>query len=892
MAWIGSAVRCGSAPLATRQNDSLQSLIAKHLEDPAFAEFAHSEDFTATSVDRGIQRWEHSHLVAALDTLNSYQRDRRARSNLHVNGHRLPMKRSFRHDPRTKLIELLKRWLRLHAASTQVQEDEVRSICNFCRDLLNHPGLFPSRNPRSFLRTIAEVYDHLQWQLRDVLEKDRSCADLAQRALTLSRNLVSDALGFLMLAATDLAQTDALPSLEVVALWQSLPEPHPLPGRSDQKLQRTMRQAWSTRCGTLIATLLSTPWCLRLFDGAVAEEEAAASIEDKINGDKLPTVPELITWMHEDFQKGHFKGCGLAGLLRNPANSDARNRYLDTFEVVFSLTFLLGQVLVQFQRISDGLGDYGMIRVAPWLHPFLQALIEKVQKLKSNMELLSKFVDGSLVLARARGISVEKPAPTDRMSARAHACIERAVVGRQSHAALLTQALEELRARSAPERLPNVMEGLGDACVQLHTVMSSEVFRACVGDSFPELPSLLMSPSTPSPHKAAFAVDDTVELETVSTVDSLTMATRETTATTDMDQEPRSPPYGDFTGAAHGELKCGEGSTPEETVAITDDSLQPEKPCETEHPVEGDVPVYGKYNPAASFPGCPSVSVTSVTPRKIIESHERSPFGSGLPTSDGEAPTVYGKYSPAAFVPRCPNLGAIASKITTTHTQADPQPAISCETEVPRCRGRSPGVFERYSPAALISRRPSFGSRAATPPASEEEPVSEMSRPGEEPSMFGRYSPAAFIPSSTYLPRKLNLSGVPPRMPRGRSVPAPSKRRETQEPSRDELRAEVYRLAETVGGHGYRRHDRRSLMLSGKRLFVYEKGSTARVKAVVEARDVTDCSMLPGDLLSIDIRRRCQKGMDMEMKCYIFEFLVPSMASAFHAEIAPWAASY
>lgn len=27
--------------------------------------------------------------------------------------------------------------------------------------------------------------------------------------------------------------------------------------------------------------------------------------------------------------------------------------------------------MVQFHRISDGLGDFGMIRVSPWLHPVL-----------------------------------------------------------------------------------------------------------------------------------------------------------------------------------------------------------------------------------------------------------------------------------------------------------------------------------------------------------------------------------------------------------------------------------------------------------------------------------------------------------------------------------------
>jgi len=131
-----------------------------------------------------------------------------------------------------------------------------------------------------------------------------------------------------------------------------------------------------------------------------------------------------------------------------------------------------------------------MIRMAPWLHPFLAALLEKVQKMKNNIENLNKFIDGAFVLARARGIPVDKPAPSALMSTRAHTCMERAVNGRESHLSMLTSVLEDLRARSAPERLPHVIEGLGDACMQLQRVMSSNQFRAVVGDSFPALAPL------------------------------------------------------------------------------------------------------------------------------------------------------------------------------------------------------------------------------------------------------------------------------------------------------------------------------------------------------------------------------------------------------------------
>merc|ERR1719461_21194 len=76
------------------------------------------------------------------------------------------------------------------------------------------------------------------------------------------------------------------------------------------------------------------------------------------------------------------------------------------------------------------------------------------------------------------------------MCSRAHGSIERAIMGRECHLQMLLEVLKELRARSAPERLPHVLEGLGDACTQLQTVLNSSYFRARVGDGFPELPPM------------------------------------------------------------------------------------------------------------------------------------------------------------------------------------------------------------------------------------------------------------------------------------------------------------------------------------------------------------------------------------------------------------------
>jgi hypothetical protein len=406
------------------------------------------------------------------------------------------MRKQFKDDPRTRILELLKRWLRQNAGSTAVDEEEMRGFCCLCRDILNHANLFPARNPRSFIRTIAEVHDHLNWQLREILEHDRTCADLSKRLLSLSRNLLSDAITYLLLAPTCLKQTDSLPSLEVVALWQSLPdEGHPLPSRVDQTQQKAMRDAWETQCGSLIAAVLRAPWCVRFFDGAGAEEEAreaAAAIVDQL-GDGTQAgcaVRALVKKIKLEFERGDFKNSGLAGAFRAPARGMLRKLYLSVVEATFDLLYLLGEAFTQFQRISDCLGDYGSIRISAWLHPFLDSLTEKVQSFKNNLVQLNEAADDAYVLARARGRAVEKPAPSSQMGARAHSAVERAVLGRNSHVQSLLQTIDALKVRSAPERLPRVMEGLGDACLALQTVLTSSEFRARIGDSFPDLPPL------------------------------------------------------------------------------------------------------------------------------------------------------------------------------------------------------------------------------------------------------------------------------------------------------------------------------------------------------------------------------------------------------------------
>jgi hypothetical protein len=498
---LSSVLGCNSVQLKTRQLDSLQALVTKHVQDTELSDMATSDDFSQTSLERGLARWQQAHLVAALDVLNSYQRERRSRL---FKGPLAPtLRSSYKADPRTRMVELLKRWLRSRAACSTLSEAEVRGISGLCRDILNYPELFPAKNPRSFLCTIAEVLEHLQWQLQEVLEKDRSCANLAQEVISLSKNLVSDAITFLLLAATDLSQTDALPSLEVVSLWQSLPdEGHPLPDRKDVTLQRVMKEAWQSRCGAIIGALLCTTWCVRLFSGADLEPSMLALENWQTSADGK-SVKDLLTEAREDlplfitetraiFSHGRYKNSALVGALR--AKAKEQEDYFQVVLAVYELMYLVGEVMVQFHRISDGLGDYGMIRVAVWLHPFLQVLSEKVHRLKYHLERVNASLEAVYVLGRARGLAVEKPAPSTRMFARASAALGRAIVGKSSHVEELMKTVEQLKARSAPERLPHVAKELSDACMTLQHVLASTEFRAVAGDAFSELPTLIAGP--------------------------------------------------------------------------------------------------------------------------------------------------------------------------------------------------------------------------------------------------------------------------------------------------------------------------------------------------------------------------------------------------------------
>ena len=156
--------------------------------------------------------------------------------------------------------------------------------------------------------------------------------------------------------------------------------------------------------GTLVSNLLSLRWTFHLFAGSGAEEELAraapegalAALAESPADSLTESLPAQIRRVRKEFESAHFKTSGLAGPFREPSQQDARENLLVAVESLFDLLYLIGEVLSQFHRISDSLGDYGMIRVALWLHPCLDCMVEKLQRLQSSLKLGSPVVPFAL----------------------------------------------------------------------------------------------------------------------------------------------------------------------------------------------------------------------------------------------------------------------------------------------------------------------------------------------------------------------------------------------------------------------------------------------------------------------------------------------------------------
>eukprot|EP00929_Paragymnodinium_shiwhaense_P069952 TRINITY_DN3535_c0_g1_i2.p1 TRINITY_DN3535_c0_g1~~TRINITY_DN3535_c0_g1_i2.p1 ORF type:complete len:957 (-),score=185.60 TRINITY_DN3535_c0_g1_i2:76-2538(-) len=812
------------------------------------------------------------------------------------------MRSSFRADPRTRFLEMYKKWLRQNACNASIAEGELRAFCELTRDIMNHGDLFPSRNHRSFMRTMADVYDHLLWQLKAVLERDRTCAELVQRVLSLSRNLISDSIAFLMLACTVLAQSDALPTLEVVALWQSLPtDSTPLPSRVEPALQKTMRDAWKTRCGSMVASVVCTPWAVRLFDGASAQAEAsevghkrAQALADAQTADNKKSFKsgssatvDLIEEVRSEFNQGVFKNSGLAGTLRKPDMEKPRESYLSSIEAVFDLTYLNGEALVQFHRLSNGLGDYGMIRAAPWLHPFLKALTDKVKQLKACQAHVKEVMDKALVLARHKNQKVDAPAPSERMLSRAHAAIARSINGPASHVEKLTAALEELRLRSAPERMPELRGELSDACEQLRAVVESAEYRARVGDCF-------VAPLTDSPTPSPFAQQLTAEAtrpkslelqwtkpeneEFVSTAES-SVSTAASSAEAPIVQEPTVQQASAAVAIRHASVPARvtrprQRSRPPLPKSIATVAFgRQATPSLPAVPIKALPPLA----PARALTALPASSKEPQAAQEDkVDLRAQNPFDDDL--SDRGNPFEGSADVPVAVARVVPEANEVelVPEATRTAVPCDAKPSSGADA-ADAAIVMSEGMISEQSHTTAGGCSSSRSAGAASGGA--------VSRASSTP-LSRRWSAMDAVTSASAA-----LRGMSPAGRRSFSQTRQASVR-SGDGTKGDMRVDVWRLGAAYFGQGWRRHDRRSLRIWKGDLHIFGIGSTTLVKTIVDvATDVTSAIVSPG-VMSLCLTREAEVDGSTPSsagaggsKMYFFEFDSPREAVEFHSEL-------
>jgi len=103
-------------------------------------------------------------------------------------------------------------------------------------------------------------------------------------------------------------------------------------------------------------------------------------------------------------------------------------------------------------------------------------------------------------------------------------------------------------------------------------------------------------------------------------------------------------------------------------------------------------------------------------------------------------------------------------------------------------------------------------------------------------------------------------------------------------------RVSVHRLTSSIGGRGWKYHDRRTLELSAGELHIFEKGSSSKVKWAMDvATGVEECVLMPGGVVSL-LLRMLPSGADrddgvLEHKPYVFEFPTARLAANFHQEV-------
>eukprot|EP00928_Gymnodinium_smaydae_P083868 TRINITY_DN67106_c0_g1_i1.p1 TRINITY_DN67106_c0_g1~~TRINITY_DN67106_c0_g1_i1.p1 ORF type:complete len:597 (+),score=62.98 TRINITY_DN67106_c0_g1_i1:136-1791(+) len=546
-----------------------------------------------------------------------------------------------------------------------------------------------------------------------------------------------------------------------------------------------------------------------------------------------------------------------------------------------------------------------MIRVATWLHPCLESTVDKVQRLRASLEGVNRAVDDELVIAKARGRSVKKPVPSERMSARGHAAIERAVVGLECHSQALLQALEELKARSSPERLPHVMDGLGDACAQLQKVLASPQFRERLGDAFPRLPPLANMSTGRDVRPALPLADGSCahpDAEDVSEPED------DRQSSSSMSLPPR--------------LAARRASEPEVSQLDHAHSLDLSPSQDVLSPM-----CYFPFGNPTRKSSCSTRSISMpASMRRASAQFARAVYGvadsSSLPAASSEAkPDVVSELAPDGWVSHRTPEG----RIFWHHTSLGPAPwdrpaaadsvtsVLHDDTGTPSSR-QDTNPFEKdlvsvrqeTCPTELGTSHVDLQASAAPVPGS------EISPPQEETQTMTQAAPDESRSSQTGLAAHIIGGDAPVSRqksdtlkPIGAAAPAAAESSATEAyMDRGCMRAEVYRL--TMGVQGWKRHDCRCLLLTGNQLLIYGKGSMDNVKTVVDVSggDVERCALVGDGVLSLDVRRKKRRSSSLgrmrqglsavvrssasetkEQKVYFFEFQPQSLAEEFLAII-------
>lgn len=428
----------------TRRWQVIQDAVQNHVREPLLLEMLTKTPPPVTSTHRGVNSGQEN-LLIALDILCNYQRESAQRHFFQQMD-----------EPRLRLVEILKAWLRQEAAKENVEEDTLKRMSKVCITVLrSREELFKSHQKVSIARALTGVYDEVQVQLTRTIASQDFCSRHMKDTADSCRRFLSCVIAVLLVGPTNLIETDNLESLEPGMLRNA-------------SVRQDLKRLWETDCGKLLLALA------RMHDDA---------------GSKHDDVLELLDAMRTKFDGTPEANTGLAGPFRSAEQHQTRRHYLSAAKLAFELSYLRGAVLHHFHSITQDYGDYGAIRMAKILHPILHVLKEKVRCLKEELLALHERIEYELYLAPVRNRVEQKwlkkggrDRPTSKMRERCQEKMEEAVSGNDNFADRVVRITGDLVDHSKSSRLPELAANLGTDCHALIDAINSDQFQCCMGD--------------------------------------------------------------------------------------------------------------------------------------------------------------------------------------------------------------------------------------------------------------------------------------------------------------------------------------------------------------------------------------------------------------------------